>query len=32
MSAGSNKEVAQAFVRFLGGPSGKPLFVAAGIE
>lgn len=32
MSTGSNKEVAQAFVRFLGGPSGKPLFVAAGIE
>jgi len=30
MSAGSNKEVAAAFVRFLGGP-GKPLFVAAGI-
>lgn len=32
MSAGSSKEVAQAFVRFLGGPTGKPLFVAAGIE
>ena len=31
MSAGSNKEVAGAFVRFLGG-RGKPLFVAAGIE
>jgi len=31
MSAGSNKEVAAAFVRFLGGP-GKPLFVAAGID
>jgi molybdate transport system substrate-binding protein len=31
MSAGSNKDVAGAFVRFLGGP-GKPLFVAAGIE
>lgn len=31
MSAGSSKEVAQAFVRFLGGP-GKPLLVAAGIE
>jgi molybdate transport system substrate-binding protein len=31
MSASSNKEAAQAFVRFLGGP-GKPLFVAAGIE
>jgi molybdate transport system substrate-binding protein len=32
MSAGSSKEVALAFVRFLGGPTGKPLFVAAGIE
>jgi len=32
MTAASNKEVAQAFVRFLGGPTGKPLFVAAGIE
>lgn len=31
MSAGTNKQVAGAFVRFLGGP-GKPLFVAAGIE
>lgn len=31
MSAGSNKEVAQALVRYLGGP-GKPLFVAAGID
>jgi len=31
MSGGANKEVAQALVRFLGGP-GKPLFVAAGIE
>jgi len=31
MSAGSNKEVAAAFVRFLGG-AGKPLFVAAGID
>ena len=31
MSAGSNKNVAGAFVRFLGGP-GKSLFVAAGIE
>jgi molybdate transport system substrate-binding protein len=31
MSAGTNKEVAQVFVRFLGGP-GKPFFVAAGIE
>ncbi len=32
MSAGTNKEAAQALVRFLGGPIGKPLFVAAGIE
>jgi len=32
MSAGTRKEVAQAFVKFLGGPTGKPLFVAAGIE
>ena len=32
MTAGTNKEVAQSFVRFLGGPAGKPLFVAAGIE
>ena len=32
MSAGKNKEHALAFVRFLGGPGGKPLFVAAGIE
>lgn len=32
MTAAPNKEVAQAFVRFLGGPTGKPLFVAAGIE
>ena len=31
MTKGTNKEVAQAFVRFCGGPS-KPLFVAAGIE
>ena len=31
MSAGSNKAVAQEFVRFLGG-AGKPLFVAAGID
>lgn len=31
MSAASSKDVAQAFVRFLGG-SGKPLFVAAGID
>lgn len=32
MSAGANKELAQTLVRFLGGPVGKPLFVAAGIE
>lgn len=32
MSAGSQKAVAQEFVKFLGGPVGKPLFVAAGIE
>jgi molybdate transport system substrate-binding protein len=31
MSAASSKDVAQAFVRFLGG-NGKPLFVAAGID
>ena len=32
MSAGKRKDVAQALVKFLGGPEGKPLFVAAGIE
>ena len=32
MSAGRQKEMAQALVKFLGGPVGKPLFVAAGIE
>jgi len=32
MSAGSQKTVAAEFVKFLGGPVGKPLFVAAGIE
>jgi len=32
MSAGTQKDVAQAFVKFLAGPAGKPLFVAAGIE
>jgi len=32
MSASGNKAAAQAFVKFLGGPVGKPLFVAAGIE
>lgn len=31
MSAGTSKDVAQAFVKFLGG-AGKPLFVAAGID
>ncbi|MFN7086112.1 MAG: extracellular solute-binding protein [Burkholderiales bacterium] len=31
MSAGAQKDAAQALVKFLGGP-GKPLFVAAGIE
>jgi len=31
MSGASSKDVAQAFVRFLGG-KGKPLFVAAGID
>lgn len=32
MSAGTQKALAQEFVKFLGGPAGKPLFVAAGIE
>jgi molybdate transport system substrate-binding protein len=32
MSAGTRKDVAQALVKFLGGPVGKPLFMAAGIE
>jgi len=32
MTGASNREAAQALVRFLGGPVGKPLFVAAGIE
>ena len=32
MTAGTQKETARALVSFLGGPSGKPLFVAAGIE
>lgn len=31
MSAGTQKDAAQALVKFLGGP-GKPLFAAAGIE
>jgi molybdate transport system substrate-binding protein len=32
MSAGTNKAEAQELVRYLGGPAGKRLFVAAGIE
>ena len=32
MSTGTQKEAAQALVKFLGGPVGKPLFIAAGIE
>jgi molybdate transport system substrate-binding protein len=32
MSAATQKALAQEFVNFLGGPVGKPLFVAAGIE
>jgi hypothetical protein len=32
MTAGSQKEVARAFVTFLGGPVGRPLFESAGIE
>ena len=32
MSAGTRKDAAQALVKFLGGPVGKPLFIAAGIE
>lgn len=32
MSAGGHKEIAQELVKFLGGPVGKPLFAAAGIE
>jgi molybdate transport system substrate-binding protein len=32
MSAGTRKDAALALVNFLGGPVGKPLFVAAGIE
>ena len=32
MTAGTQKNVAQELVKFLGGPAGKPLFVAAGIE
>ena len=32
MTDAAQKEVARAFVTFLGGPVGKPLFVSAGIE
>lgn len=32
MTAGTQKEVARAFVAFLAGPVGRPLFVSAGIE
>lgn len=32
MSAGTQKNLAHELVKFLGGPVGKPLFVAAGIE
>ena len=32
MAASSNKEAATQFVRYLGGATGKKLFVAAGIE
>lgn len=32
MAGGANPELARAFVNFLGGPTGKPLFVAAGID
>ena len=32
MTAGTQKEVARAFVNFLGGPVGRPLFVSAGIQ
>ncbi len=32
MTAGAQKDVARAFVTFLGGPVGRPLFVSAGIE
>jgi len=32
MTAGAQKEAARAFVAFLGGPVGRPLFVSAGIE
>ena len=32
MAGGAQAELAREFTRFLGGPAGKPLFVAAGIE
>jgi len=32
MTAGTQKDLARAFVTFLGGPVGRPLFVSAGIE
>jgi molybdate transport system substrate-binding protein len=32
MTASTQKDVARAFVAFLGGPVGRPLFVSAGIE
>lgn len=32
MTGMPNAEAARAFVRFLGGPTGKPLFVSAGID
>jgi len=32
MSAGTRKDAARALVKFFGGPVGKPLFEAAGIE
>jgi molybdate transport system substrate-binding protein len=32
MSAGTQKDAAHTLVEFLGGPKGKPLFAAAGIE
>ena len=32
MTGGTQKDVARAFVDFLGGPVGKPLLVSAGVE
>jgi molybdate transport system substrate-binding protein len=32
MTVATQKEIARAFVTFLGGPIGRPLFVSAGIE